>query len=169
MVKVVLAYSAPTVPVALAATGVTYLLQPAGGGSGGAAGTGGGGGAAGAAGAAGHVIIGSTDASANLLVVDVKNTSGDPTGQAGAMYYNSNSAQFRCFTTTWIACTASGATPDLQTVYGNDADGSDAMISLLAADDSLVFRNPSSAGSGSELWLRLSNLTPLVLGRPRSH
>ena len=57
-------------------------------------------------GATGNVIIGSGTASgsSDLLVLDTKNTAGDPTGLAGATYYNSNSQTFRCFTTVWANC-----------------------------------------------------------------
>ncbi len=37
------------------------------------------------------------DSTGALLVLDTKNTSGDPTGVLGAMYYNSNLGQFRCY------------------------------------------------------------------------
>ena len=40
-----------------------------------------------------------------LLVLDNKNTSGDPTGTNGAMYYNSSTNTFRCFeNSTWRDC-----------------------------------------------------------------
>ncbi len=46
-----------------------------------------------------RVYIGnpSADAVGTLLVIDTKNTSGDPTGVAGGMYYNSNMGKFRCY------------------------------------------------------------------------
>jgi hypothetical protein len=52
----------------------------------------------------------SPDASPALLVLDYKNTSGDPTGTDGAMYYNSSSKRFRCYQDAlWKDCvTAAG-------------------------------------------------------------
>jgi hypothetical protein len=53
----------------------------------------------------------SPDASPALLVLDYKNTSGDPTGTNGAMYYNSNSNKFRCYeNSAWRDCIQSGVT-----------------------------------------------------------
>lgn len=47
----------------------------------------------------------SPNASPALLVLDYKNTSGDPTGVNGAMYYNSNTSKFRCYeNSTWKDC-----------------------------------------------------------------
>lgn len=46
----------------------------------------------------------SADATAVVLVLDTKNTSGDPTGVDGAMYYNSASQTFRCYQNGWRAC-----------------------------------------------------------------
>lgn len=52
-----------------------------------------------------RVVIGTVDATGTLLVLDTKNTSGDPTGTDGAMYYNSNSKTFRCYENgTWRNC-----------------------------------------------------------------
>ncbi len=52
----------------------------------------------------------SPDASPALIVLDYKNTSGDPTGTNGAMYYNSNTNVFRCYqNSAWKDC---GATFD---------------------------------------------------------
>lgn len=45
----------------------------------------------------GYLQIGAVDASAQLLVLDVKNTPGDPTGGAGSMYYNSDASAFRIY------------------------------------------------------------------------
>jgi hypothetical protein len=54
------------------------------------------------------VQIGSStaDSTAVLLVLDTKNTAGDPTGSAGAMYYNSSIGKFRCYENgAWVNCT----------------------------------------------------------------
>lgn len=51
------------------------------------------------------------DSTGALLVLDTKNTSGDPTGIAGAMYYNSNLGMFRCYDVDhWRDCIDSGRT-----------------------------------------------------------
>jgi hypothetical protein len=46
------------------------------------------------------------DATGVILVLDTKNTAGDPSGQNGAMYYNSNRGTFRCYENArgWIDC-----------------------------------------------------------------
>jgi len=47
----------------------------------------------------------SPDATGIVLVLDTKNTAGDPAGMDGAMYYNSSSARFRCyFDGKWRFC-----------------------------------------------------------------
>lgn len=54
-----------------------------------------------------RVYIGdpTADAVGALLILDTKNTAGDPTGIAGAMYYNSATAKFRCFQSGgWVDC-----------------------------------------------------------------
>lgn len=49
------------------------------------------------------------DATGVLLVLDTKNTTGDPTGQDGSVYYNSAWAQYRCYRDgAWENC---GTTP----------------------------------------------------------
>ncbi len=48
------------------------------------------------------------DAIGSVLVLDTKNTTGDPTGVAGAIYYNSFLAKFRCYEAgVWQSCSAS--------------------------------------------------------------
>jgi hypothetical protein len=57
--------------------------------------------------ASGLVRIGSptADATATLLVLDTKNTAGDPAGTDGAQYYNSDSQSFRCYENgAWKDC-----------------------------------------------------------------
>ena len=54
-----------------------------------------------------RIQIGSVaaDATGVVLVLDTKNTSGDPTGVVGAMYYNSNMGKFRCYEgAAWNNC-----------------------------------------------------------------
>lgn len=54
-----------------------------------------------------RVYIGDStaDATGSLLVLDTKNTTGDPTGVVGGMYYNSNTSKFRCYQgTAWSDC-----------------------------------------------------------------
>lgn len=52
------------------------------------------------------VNIGTADASGTLLVLDTKNdNTTDPSGTAGAMYYNSTAGVFRCYEgTAWVDC-----------------------------------------------------------------
>ncbi|MET1033383.1 MAG: hypothetical protein ABWX94_02700 [Candidatus Saccharimonadales bacterium] len=56
---------------------------------------------------AGNIQIGSavTDATATELILDSYNSGTDPTGVVGAMYYNTSTGNFRCFTATkWNNC-----------------------------------------------------------------
>jgi hypothetical protein len=57
---------------------------------------------------AGIVQIGgaTADSVGVILVLDTKNTSGDPSGQEGAMYYNSSYGKFRCYQNSrgWTDC-----------------------------------------------------------------
>ncbi|OGM63284.1 hypothetical protein A3A76_04530, partial [Candidatus Woesebacteria bacterium RIFCSPLOWO2_01_FULL_39_23] len=52
----------------------------------------------------------------------------------------------------------SGASTTLQESYNNDANGSDTIIALTSNDDSLIFRNPASAGTDSGYVLFLDQL-----------
>ena len=77
-----------------------------------------------------RVYMGDTtaDATGVLLVLDTKNTSGDPTGVDGGMYYNSNTSDFRCYVNGgWQSCQAhsgsvngvSGGGSNATTTYTN--------------------------------------------------
>jgi hypothetical protein len=76
------------------------------------------------------------------------------------MYYNTLDNVFRCYQNTgWTNCIGSGGSSDLQTTYATDADGSNATISLTAADDGLIITNPSSSGNDlSAFTLQVSQL-----------
>lgn len=56
-----------------------------------------------------------------------------------------------------ITCSTTG-TVTLQTAYGNDADGSDTIIALTTADDSLIFQNPLASGTNSAFVLKIDQL-----------
>lgn len=52
-----------------------------------------------------QIRIGSNDTITSLLVLDSKMTEGDPSGVAGAMYYNAASSKFRCYQgAEWVDC-----------------------------------------------------------------
>ncbi|HKU18155.1 MAG TPA: hypothetical protein VJP80_02670 [Candidatus Saccharimonadales bacterium] len=58
------------------------------------------------------------DATGVLLVLDSKNTSGDPTGVNGSMYYNSSNNRFRCYqNSTWQSCLGTPAFSDRHTSF----------------------------------------------------
>lgn len=70
----------------------------------------------------GNIQIGSasSNAVANLLVLDSYNQSSDPTGVEGAMYYNTTSKSFRCYMNgRWRAC-VSGVVFANTTIQGGD-------------------------------------------------
>ncbi len=59
----------------------------------------------------------------------------------------------------------SGSASTLQASYDIDADGSDSIIALTAADDSIIFRNPSSGGTnGTSYVLTLDQLATDTTG-----
>lgn len=82
-----------------------------------------------------QVVIGTSDTTGAVLVLDTKSDTGDPTGAsavAGAMYYNSSSGKFRCYQNTgWTDCITSAGGATLQTAY--DASATPATITTTAA------------------------------------
>lgn len=53
----------------------------------------------------GNITVGAVDNAASLFVIDTKNTTGDPAGVNGAMYYNSFTNKFRCYENgAWNDC-----------------------------------------------------------------
>ncbi len=91
-------------------------------------------------------------ATGDFLSVIVSGTTG---AAAGDIWYDSAAGKFKINEggTTKTLCNetnagcGTGGSSDLQTTYGNDADGGNATISLTAADDGLVIKNPSSGGN----------------------
>ncbi len=64
-----------------------------------------------------RVTLGTGGGTPTWLVLDTKNTPGDPSsGVNGAMYYNSNTAAFRCYNGSWVTCggQAASSTGDVQ-------------------------------------------------------
>jgi parallel beta-helix repeat protein len=57
-----------------------------------------------------------------------------------------------------------GTAVTLQGAYNNDTDGSDATIALTTADDSIIIRNPASAGSDSTYPLTVDQLNTGAFG-----
>lgn len=71
-----------------------------------------------------RIQIGSStaDGVAVALVLDTKNTSGDPTGVNGAMYYNSSAGKFRCYESgAWKDCISSQNTTEITSDVTNDS------------------------------------------------
>ncbi|MEO7904278.1 MAG: hypothetical protein ABIR91_00625 [Candidatus Saccharimonadales bacterium] len=71
-----------------------------------------------------RIQIGSStaDSVAIALVLDTKNTSGDPTGVNGAMYYNSATSKFRCYeNNTWKNCIGGQNTAQVTSDVTSDA------------------------------------------------
>lgn len=57
-----------------------------------------------------------------------------------------------------------GAATTLQGAYNADVDGSDAIIALTAADDSLIIRNPAASGTDSGFVLTIDQLATSAVG-----
>jgi hypothetical protein len=76
----------------------------------------------------------SADATGALLVLDNKNTSGDPTGVNGGMYYNAATGKFRCYQNGgWRDCLS----PWIQITKSKDQDVTNS--STYVGDDDLHF------------------------------
>ncbi|KKU38973.1 MAG: hypothetical protein UX54_C0024G0001, partial [Parcubacteria group bacterium GW2011_GWA2_46_39] len=112
---------------------------------------------------------GAGSATPDLLVVDIKSDTGDPTGTAGAMYYNSNSGKFRCYEAgVWTSCNGVG-TITLQDVYGagntiTTTDARDLSITLsnTATDSNLVV----NVADGSTSYVGISRVDGIGTADP---
>ncbi len=98
-----------------------------------------------------RVTIGTGGGTPTLFVVDTKNTLGDPAGIDGAQYYNSNTAQYRCYASgSWRTCggQAASSTGDVQF---KNTDGSFTAISNfnwnLASNGLTITGNPGQTSS----------------------
>ncbi len=90
-----------------------------------------------------RVVLGVTGGTPTELVLGIKDTTGDPTGTEGSVYYNTFDNKFRCFQNTgWTDCIGSGITAvgaiDTQTKSANGAVISGNSIYLQTADASNV-------------------------------
>jgi parallel beta-helix repeat protein len=83
-----------------------------------------------------------SDGSSNYGTIAVQSTAGDYTYTIPTTTVNDTF----CLVTL---ANCSGSASTLQASYTADADGSDAVVALTTADDSIIFRNPSSSGTDS--------------------
>ena len=110
-----------------------------------------------------RVYIGDTTANGTgtLLILDTKNTSGDPTGVNGGMYYNSNSNKFRCYQNSgWTDCIAAGGTATLQDVYNNSS--SPATITTTSTAKDVLIKSGVGFNSTSLFQVQNSSGTDLL-------
>ena len=88
-----------------------------------------------------RVQIGEATADANgvVLVLDTKNTAGDPTGVDGAMYYNSSMRSFRCYQSgSWRSCMGG-------LVYSNTAASNTISNTTTETDFSTAYTIPAGS------------------------
>jgi parallel beta-helix repeat protein len=75
-----------------------------------------------------RIVLGTSDTTGVLLVLDTKTDAGDPTGTDGAMYYNSSMARFRCYESgAWKNCTGANPTNGSTATQGVSA-GADTYV-----------------------------------------
>jgi hypothetical protein len=131
----------------------------------------------------GIVSIGAADSTATVLVVDTKNTAGDPTGASatnGAMYYNSSLQEFRCYANgDWWPCrgavTANTSVPAGNTFSNSAAENifaSNATIPANECKTGKVYRITASGSYGTQgltapsLTMRLKFGTTDIIATP---
>lgn len=94
-----------------------------------------------------RIYVGSStaDAVGTVLVLDTKNTAGDPTGVNGAMYYNSSLGQFRCYSNTlWRPC--SNAVSANTSVPAGNTVGSNSTAEAIFASNYAIPANECRTG-----------------------
>lgn len=104
-----------------------------------------------------QVSVGQSDTTAALFVLDTKTSAGDPTGTAGAMYYNSNAGRFRCYSTTWKNCL-----PDLQDAYANSTT-TQSTITTTSSTKTLLFKAGTGFNSTSLFSIQNASSTNLFV------
>ena len=75
-----------------------------------------------------RLVLGVSDTTGTLLVLDTKTNAGDPAGTDGAIYYNSNLGKFRCY--------EAGAWKDCDTTGGGSGGSGGTVFVTVAANDS---------------------------------
>lgn len=104
-----------------------------------------------------QISVGQSDTTAALFVLDTKTSAGDPTGTAGAMYYNSNSGRYRCFSSTWKNCI-----PDLQDAYDNSTTAQ-STITTTSGTKTLLFKAGTGFNSTSLFSIQDASSTNLFV------
>ncbi|MBI1952195.1 hypothetical protein HYS42_00535, partial [Candidatus Saccharibacteria bacterium] len=132
----------------------------------------------------GNIIIGTSDTTGTLLVLDTKTGAGDPTGVNGGLYYNSNSTQLRGYINgAWntIGGTNTGTTIPTTNLYDGRTFrlrvGSspyefidlvyDATYAKWVSENSLLFGTIGTSGGGGDYdTLSVGNSDYTVRGTP---
>lgn len=86
-----------------------------------------------------RVYVGPTagDTTGTILVLGNKTNAGDPTGVAGAMYYNANGGKFRCYENgAWKNCLGFNAN---LSIFGGDGNGAAAQWTNMPASLTEIF------------------------------
>lgn len=106
--------------------------------------------------ALGRVYIGSpaADSTGVLLVLDTKNTTGDPAGVDGAIYYNSSLNKFRCFESgAWYDCLGTSLRSFIDTTSDSVVDNNTTNYWDTAAENNNSTPNITlSQSSGKAVW-----------------
>jgi hypothetical protein len=86
-----------------------------------------------------NIVIGTSDTTGTLLVLDTKTNSGDPTGVDGGLYYNSNASRFRCYEGgVWKNCIGSESIHLAKTGSASqDIGGANGTIQYISWDNEL--------------------------------
>lgn len=100
-----------------------------------------------------QVVLGTSDTTGALLVLDTKTGSGDPAGSNGGMYYNSNSGKFRCYeNSAWKDCVST-----LQAAYTISTGGSTPEVKLDSTRTGLDVQDADTTIAGNLFTVRATN------------